>query len=49
MFSLKQHVEARQKQLSDYLQTLCVDRGLQKSFTSLVTAGRNGGFASFEA
>jgi hypothetical protein len=49
MFSLKQHVEARQKPLSDYLQTLCVDRGLQKSFTSLVTAGRNGGFASFEA
>ena len=28
---------------------LCVDQGLQNSFTSLVTAGPNGGFASFES
>jgi hypothetical protein len=28
---------------------LCVDQGLQKRFTSLVTAGSKGGFSGFKA
>jgi len=47
MFWPKQHVEAKTSRAISC--KLRVDWGLQNSFTSLVTTGPKGGFASFEA
>ena len=49
MFSQKITCESKAKTSPLIACKLCVDRGLQKSFTSLVTAGSNGGLAGYEA